>query len=338
MGPNQKAAAAIGAVALVGIIAAYALTQAKGTAGKYLLQTTSGPGGNINPSSASGIFKQPGQVVTITITANPGYTIGQVLQNGSPINSSTTDTVETYQITMNMNQEIDATFYPGGLPPIGAPTQIQALNQQTIVWGYYGCKLSVGSLNALTKVEVNTCDQNWVFGNYVWNQQIQFKVIDANGQGVPDIIVNGQHSLSVALYPSLFPDGSKYQGYLILNGQMVNQNNPLILYPNSQGIVTVNLAYFCDTASIDQPNKMPYDAGLNYTVLAVLVPLTYSPYNGSQDGLGIPLVAKGGHGVTGQGPAAMGNMQTNTVIAKVQGSSIQPASTLCSCGFNIKML
>ncbi len=335
MGPGEKTAIALGAIALIGAAAFYALKQAKGTGGKYLLQTTAGPGGTISPSSASGIYEPAGQVVTVVITAASGYTIGQVLQNGSPINSSTTDTVETYQITMNMNQEIDATFYLGGQPPVGAPYQIQALNQQAIIWGYYGCKLTVGSLDALTHVGVNTCDQNFTYGN-VAQFQIQFKVIDSNGKGVPDIIINGQHSLSVALYPSLFPDASKYQGYLILNSQMISQNNPLILYPNSNGIVTVNLSYYYGLT--DKFLKICQDAGLNYTVLYVLVPITYTPADGYTGGLGIPLVAKGGHGVTGQGPAAMGGMQTNTVIAQIPGTSIQQASCLCSCGFNIKML
>jgi len=295
MSPGTKTAAALGAVALIGVAAVYALSTAKGGgAGKFLLQTSVGPGGTITPSSVSGIFEPAGQVVNVVITANPGYTIGQVLQNGSPINSSTTDTVETYQITMNMNHEIDATFYQGGQPPVGAPTQIQALDLQTIVWGYYGCKLTMSSpVPLIQNIGINTCDQNWHYGNYVWNQNIRFKVIDANGKGVSGI--------KVALYPSLVPDNSKYIGYLVLGNQMATQQNPLMLISGSDGIVKVNLAYFCDTSSINQPNKLPYDAGLYLNGRA--------PYNGETDILGTIVWSKGGHGVTGQGPAAMGNMQ-----------------------------
>jgi hypothetical protein len=324
MGPGAKTAIALGAVALIGGAAVYALSQTKG--GKFLLQTTAGPGGTISPSSASGIYKQSGEVVTIVITAASGYTIGQVLQNGSPINSSTTDTVETYQITMNMNQEIDATFYLGGQPPVGAPYSIQALNQQAIIWGYYGCKLTVGSLNTLTHVGVNTCDQNFTYGN-VQQTQIQFKVIDSNGKGIPGI--------KVQVYPSLFPDASKYTGYLAVNSQMISQSNPAIIYSDSNGIVTVNLSYYYGLS--DNLAAICKDAGLTYTVLYVLVPISYYPADGYAGGIGIPLVAKGGHGITGQTPA-MGGMQPNTVIAQIIGTSIQPASCLCSCGFNIKML
>lgn len=265
MKPGTKAAAALGAVALIGGAAAYYFIS-QGNIGKYLLQTTAGPGGHISPSSASGIYEPAGQVVNIIVTADAGYTIGQVLQNGSPINSSTTDTVETYLITMNMNQEVDVTFYQGGQPPVGTPTQIQAIDLQTIVWGYYGCKLTVGLLNILTSVQVNTCDQNWHFGNYVWNQNIRFKVIDANGKGVSGV--------KVALYPSLAPDNSKYMGYLALGNQMATQQYPLMLISGSDGTVKVNLAYFCDTSSINQPGKLPYDAGLYYTVFFLHTLLT----------------------------------------------------------------
>jgi hypothetical protein len=293
--------------------------------GKYLLQTTAGPGGTISPSSASGIYETAGQVVTIVIMADNGYTIGQVLQNGSPINSSTTDTTATYQITMNMNQEIDVTFYPGGQPPVGAPYQIQALNQQAILWGFYGVKVVVGSgLEAyqIQSISVNTCDQNWTYGN-VAQIPIQYKVIDSNGKGVPGV--------KVALYPSLFPDGSKYQGYLILNSQMISQSNPLVLTSDSNGIVTANLSYYYGLT--DHFKQICVDAQIY-----VDVPLSYYVWDGVTGLNGDILWGKGGHGITGQGPAAMGPMQPNTVIAQIIGTSIPPASCLCSCGFNIKML
>lgn len=74
---GSTVAVGVGAAALIGIAAYYAISQMKGGgAGKYLLQTTVGTGGTISPSSASGIYKPAGSVVTVTITANSGYTIG----------------------------------------------------------------------------------------------------------------------------------------------------------------------------------------------------------------------------------------------------------------------
>ena len=333
MDAGSKTAIALGSVALIGVAAFYALKQGVGgNAGKWLLQTTAGTGGTITPSSASGIYESPGQVVNVVITANSGYTIGQVLQNGSPINSSTTDTTETYQITMNMNQEIDVVFYQGGQPPVGAPYQIQAQNQQAIVWGYYGAKVIQTDVLA-SVISIKTCDQNWNFGAWAVTE-IQFRVIDSNGKGIPDIIVNGQHSLPVALYPSLVPDSSKYKGYLILNDQMISQSNPLILYPNSNGIVTVRLSYYYGLN--DNFLQICQDAQLYLWALIGVLPVGVTVEDGAQ--IAGSVYSKGGHGVTGQGPAAMGGMQPNTVIAQIVGTSIQTASSLCSCGFNIKML
>jgi hypothetical protein len=327
MAKGSTVAVGIGAAALLGIAAYYLLKQSK--AGKYLLQTTAGTGGTINPNSASGVYEPAGIVIPVTITAAAGYTIGQVLQNGSPINTSTTDTTETYQITMNMNQEIDVTFYPGGQPPAGAPVAIQAVNTQALVWGYYAAQVEPPAPNPLgtSHIQVNTADQNWVFGN-VAQTQIQFKVIDTNGNGVSGV--------NVQVYPSLFPDASKYQGYLIINGQMANDTNPAVLTSNSSGIVTVNLSYYYGLN--DNFLSICQDAGLylwDETVSLIgYIPITV------ENGAAVPnpiALNKGGHGVTGQ-TAAMGSLQPNTVIAQIPGTSIPAAQTLCSCGFNIKML
>jgi hypothetical protein len=231
---------------------------------------------------------------------------------------------------MNMNQEIDVTFYQGGQPPVGAPVAIQAVNDQALIWGYYGCKVTLGAANAISSITIDTCDQNFTYGN-VAQTPIQFKVIDSNGNGIPGV--------PVQVYPSLFPDASKYQGYLIINNQMISSSTPLILYSDSSGLVTVNLSYQCAPSAIGSPYQLPYDAGLWINALQdTIIPVTIHPYNGWFTGGVYIFTGKGGHGITGQGPAAMGPMEPNTVIAQVQGTSIPAAQTLCSCGFNIKML
>jgi len=329
---GSTVAVGLGAAALLGVGAYFLMTQAKGGGtGKFLLQTSAGPGGTIKPYSASGIYEPAGAVVTITVTANSGYTIGQILEDGNPINNSTTETTTTFQVTMNMNHEIDVVFYQGGQPPTGAPVAIQALNTIAYVWGYYGCQIKLGAINSLSSIKITTCDANWDFAAVEFTY-IKFKVVDSNGNGIPGV--------QVQLYPSLFPDASKYEGYLILNAQMISQNNPLILTTGSDGTVTLSLSYFCNPTSIGSPYKMPWDAGLFINYVNPIPPFYWSirPYNGIDLGLGAVFTGKGGHGITGQGPAAMGSLHPNTVIAQIIGTSIPTAQCLCSCGFNIKML
>jgi len=333
MNNGSKVAIGIGAAALLGAAAYFAFGKGLGTAGKFLLQTTSGKGGTVTPNSASGVYYPSGQVVPVIITAASGYTIGQVLEDGNPINTSTTETTATYQITMNMNHEIDVVFYQGGQPPTGAPVALQALNTQTVVWGYYGCQVNLGLANTISNISVTTCDAAWQFATVEFTY-ITFKAIDANGNGVPGV--------KIQLWPSLFPDSSKYKGYLILDAQMISQSSPLILTTGSDGTVTVSLSYFCNPSAINQANGLTNDAGLYINLASPVPPFSWKiagPYNGEgSPGPEYFFTGKGGHGITGQGPAAMGPMQTNTVNAQIIGTSIPTAQTLCSCGFNVKML
>jgi hypothetical protein len=321
MGRGTTAAIVIGGVAAAaGIL--YYLTQKTQGQGQYILQISTTTGGTTNPApSPSGVAYSPGEVVTITATPSSGYTIGDVLIDGISIGPSS-----TFQVTMNMNHTVNVIFYQGGQPPPSIPVAIVSMGSVQVI-GYYGCKISLGILNTLSKIEVKMCDQNWNFGAWA-HTPMQFKVIDSNGKGVPNVIVQ--------LYPDQYPDTSKYKGYLILNDLQLN-GGPLTLKTDQNGIVTVNLSYFADLSSLNQPYKLPYDAGLNYTVLYVLVPITYAPYDGSKEGLGIPFIGKGGQGVTGQ-TAAMGPIILNNVRAVVKDTSIPAAQGLCYCGFNVKML
>jgi hypothetical protein len=314
MGPGAKAAIALGAVALIGGAAVYALSQTKG--GKFLLQTTAGPGGTINPNSASGIYEPAGSVVPITITAASGYTIGQVLEDGSPINSSTTDTVETYQITMNQNHSIDVVFYQGGQPPVGAPYSINSPGS-TIVTGYYACTVTVAAL-VISKTTIQPSDQNWNTSN-VTEFPVTFKVIDANGNGVPGV--------TVTLYPNLFPDYSKYQGYLALNDQMISKNNPLTLKTDSNGNVTVNASYYYGLN--DHLLTLSQDANLIVTVFPYM---NWHPEDGNNPGyLGDIYQGKSGDQIVPASPIL------NQIICVIPGTAIPAAQANIYCQFHAHM-
>ena len=250
---------------------------------------------------------------------------------------------------MNMDQIINVTFYQGGQPPVSTPVAIQALNTQVIVWGYYGCQITATKdwnednfllPGTVDTIRVAPCDQNWNWNRYA-ETQIQFQILDANGRGVPDIVTNGQHSVTVAFYPSLIPDGSMFGGYLSINDQMPSQSNPLLLYPDANGIVTVSLEYtvdptdnYLELCQAAQLYLNVYYPPIPYGIGVKVKNYPSKPWN-NISGL---IWSMGGHGVTGQGPASMGNMQLNTINAQIAGTSIPAAQTLCSCGLNVKML
>jgi hypothetical protein len=178
-------------------------------------------------------------------------------------------------------------------------------------------------------VQIGICDANWNFGNYT-EYPMQFKVVDENGKGVPGI--------DVLLWPDQFPDYSRYTGYLCLNSNNnITRNNPLTLKTDANGIVTLKLSYFCHPNALSSPDsgKLPYDAGLYYIVVYLLVLVQYTPYNGNY--VALLLVSKGGHGKTGT-TAAMGNIIGNIVYAQVKNTSLQAAQGMAYCGFDVKML
>jgi hypothetical protein len=321
MNNNAKAALGVGGIILGGT-AGYALYkyltqgQTPPPGNTFLLQILPGSGGTTTPApSPSGIVETANQVVTITAVPNDGYSIGQWIIDGVDAGNST-----SLSVTMNMDHTVIVTFWEGGVPPPSVPVAITCLGSVQVM-GYYGAKATQGTLGG--SVSVKNCDQNWTWEN--WAQYIMiFKVVDASGNGVPNV--------PVRLYPDLFPDTGKYKGYLALNLQMITSSNPLNLITDQNGLITVSLTYIYGLN--DNIRQLCADAGLylwSYEALIVWG-------TDVQDGVGFGgwIYNKGGDGTTGT-TAAMGPFVLNSVHAQITGTSIPEAQGLAYCGFHVKM-
>jgi hypothetical protein len=328
MGNSTKAAIAIGAAALIGG-AGYLIykQQTSGGGGPFLLQilTTPSAGGTTSPApSPSGIYYPAGTVVTITATPASGYTVGDVLLDLTDLGA-----VSTFQVTMNMDHEVDVTFYLGGVPPQSNPVQIIAA-ATTIITGYYACQVTLAALNAISNTTVGNCDQNWTLGNWV-DYPLTFKVIDANGNGVPKI--------PMTFYSSPAPDASKYQGYLALDDQMTSPSNPITkdangkpLVTGTNGEITIYASYWYGLT--DKFLALCKDAGLYVNCLVGLIPWTVTPYNGwngTESGVPCFETGKGGDKTVPATPTLI------TITATIPKSSIQQAQTLIYCQLHAHM-
>jgi len=322
MNTNTKIAVLAGGTVIVGL-AAYAIVKAMGnqTTGK-ILQIQASEGGTTNPApSPSGISEPAGQVVTITATPNSGYTIGTWLLDGVEVGNGS-----SIQVTMDMNHSVIVTFWQGGIPPPSYPVAITSTGSVTAI-GFYGCKIELGVANIISKISVHNCDQNWTWDN--WAQYpMTFKVIDASGKGVPNI--------PVTLYPDLFPDNGNnagLTGYLATNLYPHSSSDPLQLTTDVNGLVTFTLTYVYGLD--DHLLKICQTAGLYVNALAVVIPITFTPYDGNQEHNASFFTGKGGEGVTGQRPE-MGYFVLNSIHAKINGTSIQTQGSVY-CGFHVKM-
>lgn len=297
----------------------YLTTGVKSGSG-FLLQIQPGPNGTTNPApSASGISEAPGKIVTITAIPDSGYNIGQWIVDGESVGSTASITV-----TMNMDHTVLVTFVNPSAPTSVPYAIVPAASQ--VVIGYYGCTITLAALNAISNTRIDMTDANWNIGG-IAEFTIVFKVIDQYGNGVPNV--------PVTLYPNLFPDYSKYQGYLILNDQMIDQTNPLIMNSDANGNVTVNLSYYYGLT--DEFKTLCKDAGLyvDGIIDADPLPATFTPYNGwngTYDDLPVFFIKKGGEKTIPASPTV------NTVIAFIPGTAIPQASAIIYCQFNAKML
>lgn len=328
-----KGALAVGGIVVAGVAAyagyKYLLPLLGGGRGGFLLQLLPGTGGKTNPaSSPSGIMEPAGTVVTITAIPDSGYTIGQWILDGQDAGTSPSLTV-----TMNMDHTVIVTFWQGGQPPPSAPYAIQPLGGSATAWGFYGCRLKLGTLGNIIDTQVHNCDQNWTWDN--WAQyQAQFKVIDATGKGVPNVLVT--------LYPDMFPDNGNNVGligYLALNLWPHTNSDPLQLTTDENGIVTFSMTYVYGILD-DHFLKLCKAAQLYVDTISVFIPLSYTPFDGAgQNGeyQGI-LTKKGGEGITNDHPSTMGYFALNSVHAIISGTSIQVSTLPIYCGFHVKML
>ncbi len=306
-------ALAAGAVAVV-------LSKVKDTSPKYLLQIQASEGGTTDPApSPSGIFKQPGEVVTIRAIPNSGYTIGTWILDGAEIGPQ-----DSIQVTMNMDHYVVVTFWEGGQPPVSYPVAITNMDSVT-VWGRFGGIVELGFLNTITNVIVTPVDRSDTpYKMSEW--PMRFKVVDSAGRGVPDVPVD--------LWVDLVPDNSKYKGYLSLNMGLHTSGSRLRLTSDQNGIVTVNIGYMYGIA--DDLEKICRDADLGIWMLFGVLPARAVVWNGLNFPTAI-FVSKDGGGKTGERPS-MGNFFLNTVRAQIPNTSIPATQGLVYCGFEVKWL
>lgn len=322
MNRNTKLALLAGGTIVIGAVA-YALAKVLGAAQgqRYVLQIQAGDGGTTDPApSPSGIFMSAGKVVTITAKPNSGYTVGNWLLDGVILGNA-----QSIQVTMNMNHAVIVTFWEGGVEPPSYPVAIT--NQNTVTaFGRFGGKIELDIANAIKKVSVHSIDQNDTWDGFA-EYPMYFKVIDASGKGVPNIPVD--------LYVGVVPDNTTYIGYVLLNMNIYTSNNPLRLYSDGNGVVTVNLGYMYGLD--DRVLKLCRDADLGFWALVGVFPIRFIAYDADVGIFLGFLISKDGGGATGERPA-MGNFFLNTVHAKVTGTSIQAAQGLVYCGFSVKWL
>jgi hypothetical protein len=323
MNTNTKIAVLVGGTSIVGV-AAYAIMRAMGNQPSgMILQIQASEGGTTNPApSPSGISEPTGQVVTITATPNSGYTIGTWLLDGVAVGNGS-----SIQVTMDMNHSVIVTFWQGGVEPPSYPVAIIAPNS-TLVTGYYLCTVELGLLNSVALTRIQNTDQNWTIGNYQ-KYPVTFKVIDASGKGVPNIPVN--------LYPDLFPDNSKYRGYIATNDQAISASNPLQLTTDSNGNVTVNVSYWYGISILnDKYSSLSIDAGLYvdgiYWVVAPGRWALWDGWDGTYLGSHILFTGKGGDKTVPNPPTF------NNMIAKIPNTSIPQAQAVIYCQLHAKML
>lgn len=320
---ETKIALLVGGVVTIGAVALIAAKQTSGI-GKYFLQIQASEGGTTDPSpSPSGIYKNPNETVTIRAIPSSGYTVGTWILDGSEIGSQ-----ESIQVTMNMNHTVVVTFWQGGVPPPSYPVAIIAPTT-TALTGYYLWTVELGALNIVKLTKIHYTDRNWNMGNYQ-NYPVTFKVIDANGRGVPNVDVN--------LYPDQFPDNSKYRGYIATNDQSASASNPLRLPTDSNGYVTVNLSYWYGISILnDAYLTLSKDAEIHVDGLGPILPGSWNPYDGwngvvAGTPFGVTFTGKGGDKIVPPNPTL------NYMIARIPGTSIPQAQAVLYCQFHTKML
>jgi hypothetical protein len=324
MGTGTKIAVIAGG-AIAAAAALYYLTQTVqgGGSGSFILQISATEGGTTNPApSPSGITYPAGKVVKITVTPNGNYSIGEVLIDGVSVGS-----LSSFQVTMNMSHTVNVIFYEGGQEPVGAPVAILPPNSTTIT-GYYIWTVDLGFANVITLTRCRYTDKNWTIGNYQ-NYPITFKVIDANGQGVPNI--------PLQVYPDLFPDNSAYRGYIAINDQAVSRNQPLTIYTDANGNATIRLSYWYGISILnDNYLKLSQDAEIYVNgLIANIYPATFNPYDGwdgKSSSLPVLFTGKGGDKTVPPSPTF------NTIIARIPGTSISQVQAVVYCQIHTKML
>jgi hypothetical protein len=306
---ETKIALAVGIPVVVGV-GAYLAYKTLVAMRRYLFISV-GEGGTTIPAPGTYTYKM-GENVTITAFPDEGYTVGTWVVDGVEVARQ----VGSITVTMDVNHNVIVTFWKGGVPPPSYPAGIRSL----------------GAVNVIGEIEA------WVEGYPCINQHIRvqqtsageaeigFEVLDPAEVGVPNV--------AVALWTDPMPDGSRYRGYLYLNGKIVTRDNPLVLNTDEKGRVYAKLSYAY--GANDGFEAACRDTGLKYYYCGCIWPLS--------TGEGI---ARNCHSlvnlpwwwdwVSGRSGGGYTPMFGNRVYANVVGTLIGTFE-VAYCGFHVKWI
>jgi hypothetical protein len=207
---------------LAAIIAATAQAQ------QYVLIVTESGPGTIDITTGTHSYTGPTQV-TVNATPNAGYQANWNL-NGIDVEQG----VNTYSVFVNGVVTLGVYFTSVGPAP-GPVAGIRVVGAvgtvQNLTYNYDG--------NVFGGIVVQECDENWTKDAQCAPALTQFKVIDAGGNGIPNV--------QVAIYPDSNPDNTLFESYAVFDPTLLglyvayNVNNPLYLTTDSQGVVKFNM-------------------------------------------------------------------------------------------------
>jgi len=317
---EHKIALLIGApIAIVGSILLYQKVRTAQL--RYLLIAT-GEGGTTDPAPGRYQF-YIGENVTITAIPDEGYTVGQWVVDGITVAEGN----ESLTITMDSDHSVIVTFWKGGVAPPSPPVAIQSL-------GSIYVKSNIGAWFTGTPgidqcCHVSHCDESWNPNGMV-KEPIKFKVVDATGRGVPNV--------DVALWTEPPPDGSRYAGVMLLDGEVHTSVNPLIKKTDETGVVYADVSY--GYGLNDKFKTICVDAGVGFQYGTAILPCVSWAY--AEDGLCLwPLMyvcwVSGDCETQKAGCERMGSWQINRVYAQVVGTTIGTVE-IAYCGFHVKWI
>jgi len=313
--PEHKIALAI-SVPIIAIGTYLIVSKVSALTKKYLM-ISAGEGGTTDPPPGTHTYNV-GETVTIKAIPNEGYTVGTWVVDGIKV----AEQVEEYTITMDINHTVVVTFWEGGQPPATYPASIVPLGSISIT-----SNIGVRGGGWGAHISYHYCDENWNADKYV-KVPIRFQVQDAAGRGVPNI--------DVALWANI-PDGSKYAGIVLLDGEPHPQEHPLVKKTDADGVVSADVSYVYGLN--DRFKAICADAGIGcWTYTPPFYVYQWKCPNACYDCCQFPswayVYGQFGEGESGKNlpPPYM-----NEIFAQVVGTTLV-TKEFSRCGFHIKWI
>lgn len=255
---EAKVAIAVAVPIIIGGIA-YLIYKVQATRQKYL-QISAGEGGTTDPAPGPHQYNL-GENVTVTALPNADYTVGTWVVDGVEVARN----VSSIAVTMDADHTVIVTFWKGGQPPPSYPVSIIPLGSVNVLQnaGVYPAQLGYKG-----KISIKHYKDDWSVEGYAM-VPMRFKVVDAAGNGVPDV--------DVALW-SEGVDGSRYRGVATLEGFPHLYENPIIVKTDADGVATVHVGYMYGLN--DQFKQLVKDAGVGATTVCLIYPLGFTVYDG----------------------------------------------------------